>query len=238
MAQLPLVVGHRGWLARCPENTLASLRAAADLGVGALEFDLYLSSDGHMVVIHDASVDRTTDGTGRVQEMTLAELKRLDAGGWFAPEFAGERIPTLDEVLAAAPEGLLLYPEVKDGRPEMVERLAPVALEWSERMVVHSFHSGFLEAFHAAAPAVRTALLGSVDKLDLLAEARRLGCGGIHPSMKGLTRQAVAGWQAEGFAVMTWTVRDEADARRALALEPDAVGADCPDVVLRRLGRI
>jgi len=237
MAATPLVVGHRGWRDRFPENTLASLRAALDLGVDALEFDLHLSRDGHVVVIHDATLDGTTDALGPVQAWPLAELRQLDAGGWFAPQFAGERIPTLEEVLELAPPGVLLYAEVKDGRPEMVERLVPLVLPRADSIVVHSFDAHFLEAFRSAAPSVRIGLLGNVNKLDMGAEARRLGCWGIHPCMDGLTRDQVAAWHAEGFTVMCWTVRDEADARRALALAPYAIGADCPDLLLRLLGR-
>ena len=237
MKPRPIVLGHRGWLDRYPENTLVSLRAALDLGGDALEFDLHLSRDGHIVVMHDATVDRTTDGTGRVEEKTLAELRQLDAGSWFAPEFAGERVPTLEEVLDLAPPDVLLYAEVKDCRPEMIERLVPYARKRAASMIVHSFGAEFLEGFHAAAPGVRTGLLGNVTKLDLLAEARRLGCWGIHPCMDGLTREMVAAWRAEGFTVMTWTVRDEADAHRAIALGADAIGVNCPDVLLRVLGR-
>jgi len=233
----PLVVGHRGWLQKYPENTLASFRAALDLGVDALEFDLHLSRDGHVVVNHDATLERTTDGAGRVQDMTLAELKALDAGCRFAPAFAGQRIPTLEEVLELAPPSVLLYAEVKDCRPEMVEKLLPHVLPRAEAIVVHSFGSDFLAAFHRAAPAVRIGLLGNVNKLDMGAEARRLSCWGIHPCMADLTRAQVAAWQAEGFSVMAWTVRNEADAHRALALAPDAIGADCPDLLLRILGR-
>jgi len=238
MANAPLVVGHRGWLQRCPENTLASLRAALDLGVDALEIDLHLSRDGHIVVMHDATVDRTTDGRGPIGEKSLAELKRLDAGAWFAPGFAGERVPTLEEVLDVVPEGVVLYPEVKDCRRAMVEKLVPLVTPRADSVVVHSFGAEFLEWFRAAAPSIPTGLLGNVTKDALLAEGRRLGCRGLHPCIEGLSRETVAAWQAEGFAVMLWTVRDEADARRALELLPDSIGADCPDLVLRLLGRL
>ncbi len=237
MGTTPLVVGHRGWRDRFPENTLVSLRAALDLGVDALEFDLHLSLDSHIVVIHDATLERTTDGTGRVQEKTLAELRRLDAGGRFAPSFAGLRVPTLEEVLDLVPPNVLLYAEVKDTRPEMVEKLLPFVLPRAGALVVHSFGSEFLEWFHRAAPAVRIGLLGNIKKLDMGAEARRLGCWGIHPCMEGLTPEQVAAWQAEGFTAMVWTVRNEDDAHRALALQPYAIGADCPDLLLRLLGR-
>ncbi|MFP4057682.1 MAG: glycerophosphodiester phosphodiesterase [Candidatus Brocadiia bacterium] len=233
----PRVLGHRGWRQQYPENTLAGLAAALALGCDALEFDLHLSRDGHIVVIHDPTVERTTDGRGAVGEMTLAELRRLDAGSWFHPRFAGERVPTLDEVLDLAPPEVLLYAEVKDCRPRMAQALAPLVLPRRRSVVVHSFGADFLEGFSRVAPSVRTGLLGRVDEVDLLAEARRLRCWGIHPCMDGLARQTVAAWQEEGFSVMTWTVRSEEDARRAIALRPDVVGADCPDVVLRLLGR-
>jgi glycerophosphoryl diester phosphodiesterase len=94
-----LVIGHRGAPSRAPENTLASFQAALDIGVDGIELDVHLSADGHLVVIHDARLERTTDGKGLVHEQDLAQLQRLDAGSWYAPGFAGQRIPTLDEVL-------------------------------------------------------------------------------------------------------------------------------------------
>src|SRR3990172_9288447 len=99
--EYPLIFAHRGASAHAPENTLAAFRRALDDGSPAIEFDVKLSADGHAVVIHDQTVDRTTDGHGRVRELTLEQLKALDAGGWFDSAFRGERIPTLDEVLAS-----------------------------------------------------------------------------------------------------------------------------------------
>jgi len=112
-----IVAGHRGWKSAYPENTLLAFRAALELGVDMLEFDLRLSKDKAVVVIHDETVDRTTDGTGKVSEYTLAELKKLDAGGWFGIVYEGLKIPTLDELcqlLASYPD-VLLNVEVKSG---------------------------------------------------------------------------------------------------------------------------
>src|SRR5438270_2134907 len=92
----PLIVAHRGLLRHAPENTMANFRACLELRLG-FEFDVQRTKDGHLVVIHDAAVDRTTGGTGRVAELTLAEVRRLDAGGRFDPNFAGERVPTVEE---------------------------------------------------------------------------------------------------------------------------------------------
>src|SRR5919197_4354903 len=98
----PLVVGHRGAMGYAPENTLASFELAVEQGADVVELDVHLSRDGQVVVIHDEQLDRTTDGRGLVGDRTLDELKRLDAGSWFDPRFAGQRIPTLHEVLAWA----------------------------------------------------------------------------------------------------------------------------------------
>ncbi len=99
----PLVVAHRGLLLHAPENTLANFRACLELRIG-FEFDVQQTKDGHLVCIHDSTLDRTTDGTGKVAEKTLAELRTLDAGRWFAPSFTGERVPTIDEVLELVAE--------------------------------------------------------------------------------------------------------------------------------------
>lgn len=96
-AERPLVVAHRGLLRHAPENTLANFRACLELRLG-FEFDVARTSDGHLVCIHDDTLDRTTNGTGRVDETSLAEMRRLDAGSWFDPAFAGERVPTVEEV--------------------------------------------------------------------------------------------------------------------------------------------
>lgn len=100
---MPRIVAHRGLLQHAPENTLANFRACLELRLG-FEFDVQRSRDGALVCIHDETLERTTDGQGKVAEKTLAELRALDAGGWFGPEFAGQRIPTIDEVLALAAE--------------------------------------------------------------------------------------------------------------------------------------
>jgi glycerophosphoryl diester phosphodiesterase len=98
-ATQPLIVAHRGLLRHAPENTLANFRACLELRLG-FEFDVRRSKDGHLVCVHDETVNRTSDGTGKVTELTLAQLKKLDAGSWFGPEFANERVPTIDEVFA------------------------------------------------------------------------------------------------------------------------------------------
>ena len=100
------VAGHRGLSARYPENTMPSFRAALEAGLDMIELDVHRTKDGQLIVMHDHTVDRTTDGTGPIAEKTLEEIKALDAGGWFSGEFRGERVPTLREFMELVAEGL------------------------------------------------------------------------------------------------------------------------------------
>lgn len=151
------VVAHRGAGGEAPENTLAAVREGMQSGAGFLEIDVRRSADGAFVVIHDATVDRTTDGTGSVESMTTSRLRALDAGSWFGPAYAGERIPLLDEVLAAVdgwPGALAI--EVKD--PQMdrqtAEQLA-TALQAApfHRILLVSFDHDWLRLFRDVMPA-------------------------------------------------------------------------------------
>jgi glycerophosphoryl diester phosphodiesterase len=108
-----LVIGHRGALGYAPENTMASFEKGLECGADLLEFDIRMSRDGALIVMHDASVSRTTDGHGRIEDMTLAEIKKLDAGSWFGSQYRGERVPTLIEVLDWAKGRVSLVIEIK-----------------------------------------------------------------------------------------------------------------------------
>ena len=124
----PLVVAHRGLLRHAPENTLANLRACLELRLG-FEFDVERTKDGHLVCIHDSTVDRTTDGSGKVADMTLDQIRHLDAGSWFDPKFAGEMVPTIEEILELVAEysdhGVLIAVDLKAaGVGQDVMRLA------------------------------------------------------------------------------------------------------------------
>ena len=156
-----LVVGHRGAPSRAPENTLASFETALALGVDAIELDVHLSRDAHLVVIHDQNLARTTNGQGLVHEHTLAELKALDAGSWFAPAFAGERIPTFEEVLGRIGQRVPLQVEIK-GRTEGVTEATLAALRTHgllDTAMLTSFHLDLLPRVRALAPAAQIGAL-------------------------------------------------------------------------------
>src|SRR5512135_2857797 len=109
----PLVIAHRGSSAYAPENTLAAFRLAAEQEADAIELDVDLTRDGHVIVMHDATVDRTTDGHGRVADLTLDEIRRIDAGAWKGAAFNGERVPLLEEVFEAVGQRMLINVEIK-----------------------------------------------------------------------------------------------------------------------------
>ena len=111
----PIIVGHRGAQGLAPENTLAAFRAAADLNIDGVEFDVMRTADGHLVVFHDDEVERTTNGSGLIYDLTLAQVKALDAGSHFDPRFVGERVPTLEELFDFLKgTDLLIFLELKD----------------------------------------------------------------------------------------------------------------------------
>jgi len=164
----PLNFGHRGAPKVAPENTLASFQKAREMGADGVELDVMLCADGEVVVSHDFSVDRTTDGQGRVQDLPLADLKALDAGSWFGAEFRGERMPTLLEVVQWAGDDLLLNIELKNlgiGTEGLESKVIAIVREHKleQRVVLSSFNPLVLRRIRQLAPTLHTGLLYSGD---------------------------------------------------------------------------
>ena len=151
------IVGHRGNAAHAPENTIESFRQAVDLGVDALELDVHLSRDGHVVVIHDSTLDRTTDGSGRVERLPLSEIRRVDAGARFTRDGGttrpyrgtGVRVPSLDEVLGAFPRTPLLI-EIKADAASGPARALIERHGAMDRCIVASFSESAMDAFRGS----------------------------------------------------------------------------------------
>ena len=158
------VVAHRGAMGHAPENTLAAFVKAMDMGAHMSELDIHQSRDGELIVIHDAQVSRTTDGAGAVSELTLADIKKFDAGTWFGPQYAGERVPTLQEVIDLVRGRMALNVEVKAGQeglyPGIIDRLIDHVVKngLEEGLVVSSFRQEYLLELRSKAPRVRAAL--------------------------------------------------------------------------------
>ncbi|MYR63231.1 glycerophosphodiester phosphodiesterase [Streptomyces sp. SID625] len=221
-----LTIGHRGIMGVEPENTLRSFVAAQQAGLDAIELDLHLSKDGALVVMHDADVDRTTDGSGPIADKTLAELRALDAG-------RGERIPLFEEVLDAvrAP----LQAEIKDvaaakALAEVMRRRDLVA-----RVEVLSFHDEALREITRLVPGVRTALVADHYGTEVVERAAGAGAGTLVLNIRRLTLEVVEHARAAGLRIIGWVVNTTDHLRLVRALELDGATTDFPEI--KRTGR-
>ncbi|WP_299471124.1 glycerophosphodiester phosphodiesterase family protein [uncultured Roseibium sp.] len=162
-----LIVSHRGACRCAPENTFASLEKAIDLGADVVELDVRPSRDGVLYVLHDATVDRTTDGAGRISELTSTDVDQLDAGAWFAPEFAGERVPRLEAFLDACRGRIGTYVEIKEGDPAEIRDMLAVRGMLNEAWTF-SFDQAIRAEARAKVPDLRRMVLfthvGSVER--------------------------------------------------------------------------
>lgn len=249
--KLPQILAHRGASGSAPETTLAAYRLALDLGVDYLEIDVQMSRDGHIVGIHDSRVDRTSDGRGAVADMTFAELRKLDMGSWFNkafpekanPRFAGERIPTLQEIIdLARPTPVGLYIETKS--PE----LYPVGFEakvfevvrrnqFEKRVVIQSFSRQSLEKVRALAPELPIALLIEKGDVDPVEATLAVGSKDLAIQFRLVTAELAARVHARGLALTVWTVDSEVDIKRMIDLGVDRIITNYPERLKRLLAR-
>ena len=228
-----LVIAHRGASGHAPENTLAAFRKAVSLGAAFIETDLQLSRDARFVAIHDATVDRTTGGTGAVHDLTLAELRQLDAGSWFGSEFAGERIPTLEEIFAFSKKhDVVFYLELKPSGSWGGEHALISALRDSgeiPRAIVISFDTAILESMRKLEPTLMTGVLyeGQIDKpVD-----RAVEIGARQVAVRGdlVTPALLAEARKKDLQVVCWTVNHPAHMRLLMDAGVDGIMSDYPD---------
>lgn len=238
------VIAHRGFSANAPENTLAAIRQAIDVGADMVEIDVTVSADGHVVVIHDDTLERTTDGHGRVANHTLDDLRALDAGSWFSPRFLGEPIPTLGEVLDLVRGRILLNIEIKSEAValEGPRRVAQLVIErdMAEHVVVSSFAPAALESLRRSAPEIRTASLYNDDLhrgLTPGAIVDEVGATAFNVDHRTLSREMLASCREHRLPVSVYTVNDRARMQELVALGIDAIFTDRPDLLLDVLGR-
>ena len=238
----PLVVAHRGASRAAPENTLAAFREALDRGADAVELDVQRTSDGHLIILHDATVERTTDGRGPVALSSLAALKKLDAGRWFDERFAGERLPTLEEAAAAIGKRAGLFVEIKQG-PVFDDKIeAAVARVIEERGLtesceVSSFDHSSVRRMKTLLPAVPGGILYDAMLIDPFSAARLAQADALHPGWPMVTLDLVTEAHRRGLAVAVWTVNDEDVIAELARWGVDAVVTDVPDLARRVIGR-
>ena len=248
-ARRPLVIAHRGGAGLWPENTLYAFERAVESGADVIETDVRLTSDGALVLVHDETVERTTDGAGRVGDLTLAALKRLDAGYRWSPDggrtfpFRGRglTIPTLQEAFART-GGVRFNLEPKAESDALVGSLCPAlrAHGMAERVVVGSFRHASLEQFRRACPEVATSASPS-EASRFLAMYKAGLAGSYSPTMQALqvpeyaggmrvlTREFVEAAHGRNLQVHAWTVNGVEDMRRLLDLGVDGIMTDYPD---------
>ena len=232
-----LVIGHRGAMGYRPENTLVSYAHALELGADWIELDVHLTKDGQLAVLHDEKVDRTTNGTGLVKDHTMAELKQLDAGAKFASEYAGERIPTLDEVLAwAAERGTVVDIEIKNAPVfyEGIERAVVEALGrtgMTERAIVISFDHPAVKRVKGINPRIATGVLYAGRPVDGVTLARQANADALLPQWSYVRAEDVRAAHAAGLAVAPWATSDPEILRKLIADGVDAIGTNHPDVL-------
>lgn len=241
----PMTLAHRGHCTTIPEQTMSAFEAAIAAGADAIEADVHRTRDGHLVMLHDDLVDRTTDGHGPVRGMTLDEVTRLDAGGWFDPRFRGERVPTLEQLLDLARDArTILCLEAKGFDHEETQVIALAIGELLTRRdeigthVLSSFDDLALAAAGARYPGLtlapdRLPERGLIPDADLVAQTRRLGAPVLQVHHLELTADSVLALHDADIAVWAWptTLPDEIERARRLGVD-GLMGDDAPELVL------
>ncbi|SKC81216.1 glycerophosphodiester phosphodiesterase [Krasilnikoviella flava] len=232
----PRVVAHRGNSAVAPQNTLAAFEAAAMAGADSLEIDVRLTADGEVVVIHDDTVDATTNGSGKLADLELREVRLLDAGSWFSPAYAGQRVPTFAEVtdLLRARPGMDLLLEMKGAwSAQEVRRVTEPLREagLADRTVAQSFWPATVAALRDADPGLRRGLLVTAAGDDLVDRCRELDVVMCNPQGTVLRDDpdVVARLHDAGLAAAVWTLNEPEHWAAAVALGVDEIITDRPD---------
>ena len=237
----PLIIAHRGYRAKYPENTLASFRAALDIGVKMIELDVMLTRDRKMVVIHDVTLERTTDGHGQVNSYTLQELKELDAGSWFHTQFANERLPALEEVLCLVGDRALVNIEIKASAyeahqpPDAIERQVVELIHQKNALtsvLISSFELKILENITMMKDAPAIALLSKhpteIDNVEL---CTRLNVFSWHPNCLELNYELVKMMHESSIRVFPYNVDTPEGYQRMINMDVDGVITSDPAMV-------
>jgi len=240
-----LVIAHRGASSIAPENTLVAFTKAIEFGAHIIELDVHQTKDSHLVVIHDGTVDRTTDGKGRVSDLTVAEVRTLDAGSWFSPEFAGEKVPLLEEVFDTIPDSVSLLIEIKQGSdtyPGIEERVVRLvrSRNAAARVILKSFDDAVLNRLQMLAPEISRLkiIIMQIPVINVIIE-RGLHVGNIleydvqylQVHWFGISKSFVEKAHRKGYKVFAWDVHDEKRMREMIKKGVDGIETDHPQVL-------
>lgn len=240
-----VIFAHRGACALAPENTISSFELAVSHQADAVELDAKLSKDGVVMVIHDQTLDRTTDGTGKVNEHTLAELKALDAGAKFNQRFAGEKIPTLEEVFEAVGKKVLVNVELTNyssRKDDLIARVAKVVKRQNmqDRVLFSSFIPNNLKMMKELLPDAPVALLclgGPAGMISRSFFLQHVSPAIIHPYLADVDRLYVWWEHRRNRRVHVWTVNAEQDIKHMLAMRVDGIFTDDPQKARKIMAR-
>lgn len=232
------VFGHRGCSGTYPENTMLAFRKAVEAGVDGMEFDLHLTKDNKLVIIHDETIDRTSNGSGAVRDMTLEELRRYDFSAAFSGEYGVCRIPTLEEYFEMVKDlplisnielktGVWEYPGIEQAAIDMVR-----AYHLEDRIIFSSFNHTTVERCKALAPDIKCGFLTENWPSRFGAYTALHGIECCHPPLHMLSEKTVAEMHDAGRAINTWTVNTEEDAKRLAGWGVDALIGNYPERML------
>jgi glycerophosphoryl diester phosphodiesterase len=237
------IIAHRGFSSRAPENTMAAFLAAIEFGVDGLELDVHCSQDGEVVVCHDETVNRTTNGKGNIRDLTWDELRQLDAGDWYDPKFAGERLPRLNEVLQEVKRaGILINIELKTdifSYPGIEEQVIQLLKQFDliEPCIISSFNHYSLVRVSRICPKLKTAILYSESLFNPWKYAREIGVTALHPKYHSVSPELVANAKQNGIIVNPWTINEPHLIRQMIACGVNAMITNYPDRVKELLSK-
>lgn len=228
-----LVIAHRGAAGEAPENTLAAFRLGLEQGCSAIELDIHLSKDGELVVIHDATLNRTTDRKGSVNELTYAEISGADAGRWFHEKYEGERVPLLDEVFDLTPPEVMINVEIKNSYGRKIEPALAQLMKKKNRLqnvVVSSFDHKSLLYLKLLEPETKIGLLYDINAARHATLAAGLGAPvySLHPNFKRIGKEDVRDAVAQGLQVYPYTINDEKQMAEAIDYGVSGIITDYP----------
>lgn len=237
-----LVLAHRGSSKVAPENTESAFRKALEIGADGVEFDVHLTKDKKLVVIHDERVDRTTNDIGYVKDLTLKEIKKLDAGSYFSPQFTREKILTLEETFEIVKNFKLINIEIKnniieyDGIEEIIiDKIRKNKL--ANKIICSSFNHYSIYRIKEIAPDIKTGLLYGSYIYQPWVYAKRLGVNAIHPYYYSISSDIVKLCHDNKIEVNVWTVDDEEIIVKMIQNQVDAIITNFPDMALELLNK-
>ncbi len=236
---MALVIAHRGASGYAPENTMPAFEKALEMGAEGIELDVHLTKDGETVVIHDHTIDRTSNGTGMVGQFTLEEIKQLDFGSWFDEKFSGTTIPTLEEVLELLKgwEGLLNI-EVKSGPiiyPEIEQKLIVLIKQYGfeQKVIFSSFNHYSLCDIKKIDPAMDIGILYMCGLVEPWIYAEHINAQALHPLFYNIIPELVEGCKKSGIKLNPYTIDDPKDMERIIKAEVDGIITNYPDLALK-----